>query len=201
MAKANLHNGQCKKAIEQLQQAQAYPDNLGEGKLFGAQENDIFYWLGMAYAKAGEAENAAAYFKKATEGLSEPTAAMFYNDQPPDKIFYQGLAWKKLGKKEKANLIFNRLIEYGKSHLNDEVKIDYFAVSLPDLLIFEDDLNLRNKIHCLYMMGLGYLGLNDKTAASAAFDQVLADDNMHFGARTHSNMIAKINLVPDLDVA
>ncbi|HUP13628.1 MAG TPA: hypothetical protein VM187_15510, partial [Niastella sp.] len=65
---------------------------------------------------------------------------MFYNDQQPDKIFYQGLAWHALGEKEKAKLIFLTLVDYGKAHLHDEVKIDYFAVSLPDLLIFEDDL-------------------------------------------------------------
>jgi tetratricopeptide (TPR) repeat protein len=200
MAKKNLHSGQYRKAISQLEQARTYPDNLGEGKLFGAMENDIFYWLGMALEKCGEMEKANAYFKKATEGLSEPAAAMFYNDQPPDKIFYQGLAWNRLGKKDKANLIFNRLIEFGKTHMNDEVKIDYFAVSLPDLLIFEDNLDLRNKIHCLYMTGLGYLGLNETAPAIAAFEQVLADDNMHFGARTHHNMITKMNLVPDLDI-
>jgi hypothetical protein len=85
--------------------------------------------------------------------------------------------------------------------MNDVLKIDYFAVSLPDLLIFEDDLDLRNKIHCLYMTGLGYLGLQKTAAAIAAFGQVLHHDNMHFGARTHMNMITKINLVPDLDVA
>ena len=31
--------------------------------------------------------------------------------------------------------------------------------SLPDLLIWDDDLTFRNKIHCHYMLGLGYLGL------------------------------------------
>jgi tetratricopeptide (TPR) repeat protein len=201
MAKNNLHAAQFKKAISQLEQAQRYPENLGEGKLFGAMENDIFYWMGMALEKCGETEKATAFFKRATEGLSEPTAAMFYNDQPPDKIFYQGLAWNKLGKKDKASLIFNRLIEFGKSHMDDVMKIDYFAVSLPDLLIFEDDLDLRNKIHCLYMTGLGYLGLNETAAAMAAFEQVLANDNMHFGARTHFNMITKMKLVPDLDIA
>jgi hypothetical protein len=126
---------------------------------------------------------------------------MFYNDQPPDKIFYQGLAFNRLGKKDRADLIFNRLIEFGKTHMNDAIRIDYFAVSLPNLLIFEDDLDLRNKVHCLYMTGLGYLGLNKTAAAIAAFEQVLHNDNMHFGARTHMNMITKINLVPDLDIA
>ena len=36
------------------------------------------------------------------------------------------------------------LIAYGEAHLFDEMKIDYFAVSLPDLLIFEEDLNRKN---------------------------------------------------------
>jgi tetratricopeptide (TPR) repeat protein len=201
MAKTNLHAGEYRKAITQLEQARHYPENLGEGKLFGAMENDIFYWMGMANEKNGEKDKAIACFKKATDGLSEPTAAMFYNDQPPDKIFYQGLAFNRLGKKDRADLIFNRLIEFGKTHMNDAIRIDYFAVSLPNLLIFEDDLDLRNKVHCLYMTGLGYLGLNKTAAAIAAFEQVLHNDNMHFGARTHMNMITKINLVPDLDIA
>lgn len=189
MAKEHIARRQYPKAIELLEKAQVYPDNLGEGKLFGAKENDIFYWLGVVYEQTGDKNLATEYFKKATDGLSEPTAAMFYNDQPPDKIFYQGMAWRKLGNKDKALSIFNRLIEYGQSHRNDEVKIDYFAVSLPDLLIFEDDLNIRNQVHCDYIMGLGYLGLQKMEEAAASFDKVLAADNMHFGARTHAQMI------------
>jgi Tetratricopeptide repeat. len=189
MAKTHIHNGEPAQAISLLEKAQVYPENLGEGKLFGAKENDIFYWLGVAHEQCGNSEVATKYFEKASEGSSEPTAAMFYNDQPPDKIFYQGLAWKKLGKKELARQIFNNLVQYGKTHLNDSVKIDYFAVSLPDLLIFEDDLDMRNKVHCYYMMGLGYLGLNNTAEAAAAFGKVLQMDNMHFGAKTHLDLV------------
>ena len=39
------------------------------------------------------------------------------------------------------------------------VGIEYFAVSLPDFLIFEDDLVLRNKVHCYFLIGLGNIGL------------------------------------------
>ena len=55
--------------------------------------------------------------------------------------------------------------EYGEKHMNDHVTIDYFAVSLPDLMIFDEDLNRRNKVHCLFMMGLGYLGKGMKEEA------------------------------------
>ena len=192
MAKQHIHFSDYGKAIELLEQAQHYPYNLGEGKLYGAQENDIFYWMACAYEESGNETKAKEFFRKATKGLSEPTAAMFYNDQQPDKILYQGLAWNKLGEKEKATEIFSKLVAYGSSHLNDDVKIDYFAVSLPDLLIFEDNLNVRNKIHCRYMMGLGYLGLYDLEKAKEELKQALQQDVMHFGCRTHLRLAMQL---------
>ena len=77
---------------------------------------------------------------------------------------------------------FYRLIDYGEQHVDDEVKIEYFAVSLPDFLIFEDDLNVRNKAHCYYLMGLGKLGLGDKKEAAACFDKALNYDPNHQNA-------------------
>ena len=185
MAKENIRSAQYEKAIEWLNKAQVYPGNLGEGKLSGTCENDIFYWLGIAFEKLGQSQKAVHYFKMATAGLSEPSAAMFYNDQQPDKIFYQGLAWNKLAEPEKAKQIFNCLVEYGQTHLDDKIKIDYFAVSLPNMLVFDDDLDLRNHVHCLYIMALGYFGLNRYGEATACFEKVLAKDRMHLGARSH----------------
>jgi tetratricopeptide (TPR) repeat protein len=172
-------------AIALLEQAQTRPHNLGEGKLHGIQENDIFYFLGVAHAGLGDVEHANAYWTKASTGLSEPTSAMFYNDQPPDMIFYQGLARQALGRKGEAKAIFRKLVNYGRQHMKDEVKIDYFAVSLPDFLVFEDDLNARNRAHCHYMMALGYLSLGDAGKAQQHFDNVLALNAAHLGAIAH----------------
>jgi len=185
MAKQHIHDQEYQEAIQKLQMAREYPHNLGEGKLHGAQENDIFYWLGCAYENIGQKDIAKECFNAAVNGLSEPSAAMFYNDQQPDKIFYQGLAWIKLNEKEKAESIFQKLIDYGKAHINDTVKIDYFAVSLPDLLIFEDDLKMRNTIHCHYLTGLGLLGLKDFSNAKKELKLALVQDAMHFGACSH----------------
>lgn len=186
LAKQALQKDDYKKAEELLMAAQEYPENLGEGKLYGAQENDIFYWLGCVYEKMGDKEKANKFWQKASIGLSEPSQAVFYNDQQPDKIFYQGLALLKLGKKDEANQRFQNLINYGEKHLNDEVKRDFFAVSLPDLMIFDDNLSLRNKIHCLYLLGLGNLGLKKNKEAKKYLDQVLKMDKVHFGSLLHS---------------
>jgi tetratricopeptide (TPR) repeat protein len=194
LAKQAIKRSDFEQAIYILERAQHYPHNLGEGKLYGAQENDIFYWLGCAYAGLKDEINENSYFKKATIGLSEPSAAMFYNDQQPDKIFYQGLAWKHLNEHHKAEGIFNNLIKYGDTHLNDDIKIDYFAVSLPNLLIFEDDLKARNQIHCYFMQGLGYLGLEHTAKAKASFEKVLELDAEHQGAKCHLEMVMEKEL-------
>jgi tetratricopeptide (TPR) repeat protein len=187
-AQEKLASGDAQAAIELLNAAQVYPPNLGEGKLYGAQENNIFYFLGRAYEQLGQPGEAKEWFERAATGLSEPSSAMYYNDQPPDSIFYQGLARIKLGREREAGEIFSRLVDYGQKHLNDTVKMDYFAVSLPDFLVFEVDLNERNRVHCHYMLALGELGLGHREAAREHFEAVLAVDPSHPGAVLHKQM-------------
>ena len=147
------------RAIALLGECLEYPHHLGEGKLYGAQENDFYYLMALAYEQKGDKEKMAHCLYKATEGPTEPAAAMYYNDAKPDKIFYAALAYRKLGDEDKARSLFHRLLTYGEKHIFDEVRMDYFAVSLPDLLIWDGDLQQKNRIHCTLMMALGHLGL------------------------------------------
>lgn len=193
-AKQQLTKGNPKNAIVHLKAAQSYPHNLGEGKLYGTQENDILYWLGCAYEQLENMETAHDFWEKAAWGLSELGAALFYNDQQPDKIFYQGLALLKLQRNQEAQERFQKLIDYGTAHMNDKVKLDYFAISLPDLLIWEEDLNLRNKIHCWYLLGLGKLGLGEQESAQDAFNTVLEQGRYHLSAQLHLNIARNTEL-------
>jgi hypothetical protein len=81
--------------------------------------------------------------------------------------------------------------------MHDSIRIDYFAVSLPDLLVFDADLSLRNKIHCLYLIGLGKLGLGNGSVEEAQrlFEEVLSLDNNHQGAQIHKQMIHYLTVV------
>ncbi|MDR1673473.1 MAG: DUF5107 domain-containing protein [Bacteroidales bacterium] len=166
-------------ALTLLKETESYPHNLGEGKLINAEENDIDYYKGLAYRGLGDEEKAQYYFERATHGSSEPQQAFFYNDAQPDKIFYQGLACLALNRKEEAESRFHKLIAHGEQHLGDDCKIDYFAVSLPDLAIWDDDLNVRNQIHCNYVTGLGYLGLGNKEKAKIYLEKVYELDINH----------------------
>ena len=168
-------------AIRLLEECLAYPRHLGEGKLYGAQENDFYYLLGIAYDALGQKEKARQCWEEATKGPQEPAAAMYYNDAKPDKIFYQGLALLKLGREAQAHGRFYRLINYGKQHIFEKQIMDYFAVSLPDLLIWEDSLDTKNLIHCKYMLALGYFGLGDREHAERYLKEVEELDNNHQG--------------------
>jgi tetratricopeptide (TPR) repeat protein len=188
LAKQELLKGNYTDAIQLLHQLENYPENLGEGKLYGAQENDIHYLLGCAYEGLQDEAKATEYFKAATVGISEPVQAIYYNDPQPDKIVYQALAWEKLNEQEKAKTIFKKFIAFGEKHMDDEMHIDYFAVSLPDMLVFDIDINRRNKIHCIYLVALGYLGSGNEVRAAALLNEVLTMDVNHQGAATHLRM-------------
>ena len=189
IAKRAIEKKEYNKAIELLLEAKVYPENLGEGKLAGAQENVIDYFVSCAYEGLVNKDEADKYLLMASTGLDEPSSSMFYNDQPADTIFYQGLALIKLGREMEAKSKFNKLYDYGEKHLYDNVKIDYFAVSLPDFLVFEDDLDKKNRIHCSYLMGLGSLGLNNLDRAKKNFDTALKIDPNHQGIIIHYAMI------------
>ncbi len=176
-------------ALSLIEECFVYPHNLGEGKLYGAQENDFNYYKACALRGVGKKAEAESLFLEASVGNSQPAAAVYYNDQKPDKIFYQGLALRELGREEEARSRFNNLISYGEKHLYDVFKMDYFAVSLPDLQIWEDDMNKKNRIHCNYLMALGYLGLGNEEKAMRYFNAAAEMDNNHQGVQIHQKMI------------
>ena len=96
---------------------------------------------------------------------------------------------------------FNNLVRFGEENMNKEVKIDYFAVSLPDLMIFDDDLDVRNNIHCHYLLGLGWLGLELYNKAEYHFNEALRLDPAHSGAIIHRAMLnekVKSDAFPEL---
>ncbi len=189
LAKKAIAAKEYDKAVCLLNECLEYPHHLGEGKLYGAQENDFHYLLGVAYDSLGEKAKAIECWEKATKGPQEPAAAMYYNDAKPDKIFYQGLALYKLGLEGEAHGRFFKLINYGKQHIFEKQVMDYFAVSLPDLLIWEDSLDTKNVIHCKYMLALGYYGMGDMDHALKYLAEVEAMDNNHQGIQQLRSLI------------
>ena len=188
LARKALGDKEYEKAEELLRRAFVYPENLGEGKLEGTRDNHLYYHLGLALEGQGRDQEARECFASATVGTDEPAGAMYYNDQPADMILYQGLACLKLDRVREARARFYRLIDYGEQHLEDQVKIQYFAVSLPEFLIFDEDYTMRNRAHCYYLMALGNLGLGEKKKAAAFLEEAVKIEPSHMMCRVYGGM-------------
>jgi tetratricopeptide (TPR) repeat protein len=189
LGREHLESGNYQKAIDELKRAQVYPENLGEGKLTGTRENNIHYYLACAHEKLGDHEMAGFHLAKATEGDYSPSMSMYYYDKASDMIFYQGQALLRMDKEKEARSKFNKLVDYGQSHLFDKVSIDYFAISLPDFLVFDEDLDTKNKVNCHYLMGLGYLGMGDFEKARDKFCKVLELDVNHISSKIYLELV------------
>lgn len=189
LAKQCIVKGDCQQAISLLKECLVYPFHLGEGKLFGTPENDFQYLLGLAYERMGDDKSARSWWEKAAEGHQEPSAALYYNDAKPDKIFYQGMSLLKLSRNEEANSKFYKLVNYGKKHLFDKVAIDYFAVSLPDFLIWDESLQDKNEVHCKYLLALGYYGLGDKCHCRRYLEEARRKSINHQGILAFMNFV------------
>ncbi len=159
LAERALSEGRAEEAFRLAERTLTYPANLGEGKLDNVPDNRAHYLMGMACRHMGREEQATAWLRKATAGSSVPEPVRYYNDQPSDYIYWQGLAFRALGEEEKALKSFHQLIMFGERHLFDQVGYDYFAVSMPELEVYQDDIRKRSEDYCRHLTALGRRGL------------------------------------------
>ena len=68
MAKEQLKKGDAKEALDLLEKALVYPENLGEGRLEGTKDNNLYYYLGIAKKALGQNEEAEKAFRVAQLG-------------------------------------------------------------------------------------------------------------------------------------
>ena len=161
LAKKALAENKPEDAIAYTERTLAYPVNLGEGKLENVPDNRAYYTMGCAYQAMNDEPKAKACFEKATFGSQVPEPVRYYNDQPSDYIYWQGLAFAALGDMEKAKKSFHQLIIFGEHHIFDLVGYDFFAVSMPELEVYQDDIQKRSDDYCRRMMALGHKGLQE----------------------------------------
>jgi len=174
-----LEDGDGEKALKHFEAAQSYPGNLGEGKHLLTLETDIHYFAGLARRALGDEEGSKLCFQKAA-GTETPPSRM---------IYYQALAMRELGEEAASARKLEELLAFAEKQMHSEVKIEYFATSLPNFLIFEDDLRRRNRVDCTFLKGLAYLGLGKKSGAEKAFRDVLALDANHLWAQEELDLL------------
>jgi len=169
--------GDFTEAIAHFHQALATPENLGEARHLLANQSDIHYFLGCAFAGAGEVSQAREHWRAAAtfKGDFQEMSVRAFSEM----TFYSALAWEKLGRRSRAGRLLRELLDYARRLGRTEAKIDYFATSLPTMLLFEDDLTSRQETTALFLQAQARLGLGETAAARRLLRTVLLRDPNH----------------------
>jgi tetratricopeptide (TPR) repeat protein len=173
LGRSAFDRGNAEAALCHFEAARQYPENLGEGKSLFARETHLDYYTGLALASLGRNEEAKTAWQKAAHSPAQNT--MFE--------YYRALAYRRLGDEAAATARLRSLHDFASKQMKAEVRIDYFATSLPDFLLFEDDLQKRNRAECLFLRALARTGLGNQTEAAADLQELHAIDGNHFLAR------------------
>ena len=156
------------------------PQNLGEAKHLLANQSDVWFWLGASHARLGDREQADACWVRATRQRGD------FCDMSVRTIsemtFWGALASLCLGKRDEAREQFEAIGDYAEELERRRPKIDYFATSLPAMLLFEEDLEKRKRIEALFLRGQACFGLGKTAEAKKLLGEVLELDQNHAGA-------------------
>jgi tetratricopeptide (TPR) repeat protein len=178
--RAALDGGNPAAAREQFEAALSAPPNLGEAKHLLANQSDIHYWLGRALSESGDRKRAREHWKRAAtfKGDFQEMSVRLFSEM----TYYSALAWEALGSAVKAGKLLNELLAYGKKLQGSRASVDYFATSLPTMLLFNDDLQARQETAALFLQAQAHLGLGRKKQAKRLLEQVLKRDPNHAAA-------------------
>jgi tetratricopeptide (TPR) repeat protein len=155
LGRGALEAGDPAEARRFLEAALQPPRSLGETWHLLARPLEIYYWMGEAFAAAGNRRDARRWWTLAAETRS----ATF-----DPNTHYRALSLRALGKESAAVRLWRDLRGHAAALLRTEPKIDYFATSLPAMLLFEEDLTRRDAITAHLLAAQAALGLGDKRA-------------------------------------
>lgn len=168
-------NKKYTEALLHLDAAMLYPENLEVGKPTHDEKNAmIHFFKGEVYSKMNDAKKANASYTKSTQSIN--------NWRMYDLLYFQAAAHKKLGNIEKANELFNDLIEKAKAYREKGSDNTLIAV--------EEGEATNNKFlsHAYYLEALGYKGLGNKTDYETYLNKALSQYQNNLWANAFKNL-------------
>jgi len=172
-----LEKGDTEAALAEFDAALKAPENLGEAKHLLANQNNIYYWLGEASKQLGQHEQARAWWQKAA--LQKGDFQQMSVRTISDMTYWSALAYQELGEHAEAKSIFNSIYEYSIELEATRPEIEYFATSLPAMLLLNEDLAQRNLTVARFLRAQGLAGLGRTSEAVTLLLEVLERDINH----------------------
>ena len=99
-----------------------------------------------------------------------------------ENTYWSACALRRLGREQDALTAFSTILDYSADLQRHTPKIDYFATSLPAMLLFEEDLAQRQTITARFLEAQARIGLGEEAEGLRLLQEVLAMDNAYSGA-------------------
>ncbi|WP_348267816.1 DUF5107 domain-containing protein [Edaphobacter paludis] len=182
IAQRALQQGDFRGALEQLKQAEAPPTTLSEAKHLLMNMSMVDYFAGVAEAGVGNTHAAAERWERAAKSQGD-----FQHMQVQDvseNTFWSAMALTRLAREDEAKMLFAKIAEHGRQLILEEPKIDYFATSLPAMLLFEEDLRRGQKLRAQFLQAQALIGSNGamREEGLKVLEEILYEDNSNTGA-------------------
>ena len=177
------------KACHYFEKALSSPENLGEAKHLIANQSDIHYWLGLALSKNSDIAKARKHWQIAAETKGDFQTMEVR--QFSEMTYYSALSMKQLGQVAEANKLLKSLKEYAEDLMTQKAKIDYFATSLPNMLLFDEDLDQSQQIRASFLKAQACYGTGDTAQALDLCQNIVKKDPSHALASDFLTMIAQ----------
>lgn len=165
------------RAKEHFKATLTTPPNLGEARHLLANQSDVHYWLGCALDASGDRQAARTHWRIAAtfEGDFQEMSVRAFSEM----TCFSALAWRRLGREAKARRLLEQLLAYAVELEKTPAKIDYFATSLPAMLLFDDDLQARQRTTARFLQAQAHFGLGHLEQANTLLREVLHRDPNH----------------------
>lgn len=172
-----LAAGDAATARAEFSLALTAPKNLGEANHLLANRSDLYLGLGDACASVGDTAAASAHWRTAAnfKGDFQAMSVRAYSEL----TYFSALAHRRLGQTVRAEKLLRSLLAHAHQLAAQPATIDYFATSLPTMLLFADDLTHRQHTTALFLEAQARLGLGQHTAAHRLLRRVLVRDPAH----------------------
>jgi tetratricopeptide (TPR) repeat protein len=153
------------------------PENLGEAKHLLANQSDIHFWLGVALDLSGQKQSAREHWLAAAtfKGDFQEMSVRAFSEM----TYCSALSWRRLGQEAKATRLLRELLAFAQKLQRTPARIDYFATSVPAMLLFEDDVRFRQETMALFLQAQACLGLGRASRARRLLAAVLRRDPNH----------------------
>ncbi len=182
-----LRRKDAQAAYDEFRAALDTPRSLGEAKHLLVNQSDVHFWLGMAAFASGRTEEAGQWWQKAADFNGD---FLGMEVRPvSEKTFYSALSMRKLGRQDECQALLDEMDAFATTSLATPAKIDYFATSLPTLLIFEDDLQARQDLSATVIQAQALYGKGVADDALSLLERALAADPTRSSARVLADEI------------